>query len=145
MMWGFSLAFLIYIMYTYREAKNKKMNKKNEEDKYCYRSPGFRVDGKVTYIVRETMNGQNFLVDEFDQKIIKKSFKEILEFKDGFIPVADSSGAYHLNSEFKPAYSQRFKRTFWFRNQGALVVYNDRSQHFIDHRGNEIECPSQVA
>jgi hypothetical protein len=63
------------------------------------------------------------------QPLFDKKFLEVLKFHEpGLAPVLDESGAYHIDENGKPLYTERYKRTFGYYCHRAAVV--DGSEWF---------------
>ncbi|GHV59697.1 hypothetical protein FACS1894182_14190 [Bacteroidia bacterium] len=63
----------------------------------------------------------HFLFEE--KPIFDKQFIEVLKFHaPGLAPVKDETGAYHIDSNGKPLYSERYTRTFGFYCNRATVI-----------------------
>ena len=68
----------------------------------------------------------------------EKRFQEVLTFHSpGVAPVKDESGAYHIQSDLSPLYSERYLRTFGYYHDLAAVESTDGIFH-IDISGNPI-------
>jgi len=65
-------------------------------------------------------------------------FLSVLKFHEpGLAPVRDESGAYHINAQGDPAYSQRFMRTFGFY-EGRAAVQTVSGWYHIREDGSEL-------
>lgn len=59
-------------------------------------------------------------------------FRSVLKYhRPGLAPVSDHSGFYHIDAEGKPAYTQRFVRTFGFYDGRAAVEGVDGWSHIL--------------
>lgn len=65
-------------------------------------------------------------------------FHEILSFHDGIAAVRDDSGAYHVDSNWKPAYAHRFDRTYGFYAGRRAAVESVGEAFHIDLQGNPV-------
>jgi len=82
-----------------------------------------------------SFDGKNFM--HKGEKIFKP-FLEVLKFHEpGIAPVRDASGAYPIDVEGNPIYSQRYTRTFGFYCNRAAVYHFNEWFH-IDTKGNRI-------
>jgi hypothetical protein len=65
--------------------------------------------------------------------IFGRQFIEVLKFHSpGFAPVQDETGSYHIDSNGKQLYADRFTRTFGFYCNRAAVVQEDKCFHITD-------------
>lgn len=63
-------------------------------------------------------------------ELFNKHFKEVLKFHSpGLAPVLDESGAYHIDTNGKPLYSERYLRTFGFYCNRAAVIRSEEWFH----------------
>ena len=59
-------------------------------------------------------------------------FREVLKFHEpGLAPVLDGTGAYHITPDGRPAYGERFLRTFGFYEGRAAVHSSDGCFHIL--------------
>lgn len=71
-------------------------------------------------------------------KIFNNKFIEVLKFHaPGIAPVLDKTGAYHIDAEGNPLYTERYDRTFGFYCDRAAVTSNEEWFH-IDIHGKRI-------
>lgn len=67
-------------------------------------------------------------------------FQEVLAFRaPGLAPVRDGSGAYHIDTSGRPAYSRRFRRTFGFY-EGRAAVEDADGAYVVDAQGNALDA-----
>jgi hypothetical protein len=83
------------------------------------------------------MNWQNIKVSSDNthflcegKQIFNKHFIEVLKFHSpGFAPVADNTGAYHIDTKGDAFYSERYTRAFGYYCNRAAVVLNEKWFH----------------
>ena len=81
-------------------------------------------------------DGTQFLLQ--GKPIFQHKFISALKFHPpGLAPVLDESGAYHIDATGKPAYSQRYLRTFGFYFDKSAVI-NQSGWFHIHPNGNEV-------
>jgi hypothetical protein len=69
------------------------------------------------------------------KKLFRKDFKQVLKFhSEGFAPVCDETGWYHINLWGKAIYKERYNRIFGYYFEKATVIKNDKWFH-IDMQG----------
>jgi hypothetical protein len=60
------------------------------------------------------------------KEIFDRQFIEVLKFHSpGLAPVQDESGSYHIDSNGRQLYAERFSRTFGFYCNRAAVVQDN--------------------
>jgi hypothetical protein len=75
----------------------------------------------------------------FKGKMVFKTFINALKFHEpGLAPVQDETGWYHINTEGKAIYNQRYKRTFGYYFNLAAVIDKDNNWFHIDAKGQRI-------
>jgi len=73
-----------------------------------------------------------------EKKIFNKKFKQVLKFhSEGFAPVFDSSGWYHIDLQGNAIYKERYDRVFGFYFRLATVIKNNKWFH-INTKGKRI-------
>lgn len=66
-------------------------------------------------------------------KIFEKEFLEVLKFHSpGLAPVKDETGSYHIKSDGKELYPERYSRTFGFYCNRAAVIKTGNCFHITD-------------
>ncbi|MHA1249351.1 MAG: methyltransferase [Candidatus Helarchaeota archaeon] len=70
--------------------------------------------------------------------LYSKKFKKVMSFHPpGLAAVEDESGAYHINIDGKPAYKNRFLKTFGFY-EGIATVVDDKGWFHINIKGEPL-------
>ncbi|OAV67224.1 hypothetical protein Barb6XT_01559 [Bacteroidales bacterium Barb6XT] len=73
----------------------------------------------------------HFLFEE--KPVFNKQFIEVLKFHaPGLASVKDPTGAYHIDSNGKPLYQERYTRTFGFYCNRAAVIQEQRWFHITE-------------
>ena len=76
------------------------------------------------------------------QKVFDRTFLNALKFHvEGFAPVQDASGWFHIDMKGNDLYTQRYDRTFGFYFKKAAVIEQGNWFH-IDGKGNRIYTQS---
>ena len=86
--------------------------------------------------IKSSLDNRTFVLD--GQPLCGREFIEVLNFHAlGIAAVRDASGAYHIDTQGRALYSERFIRTFGFYCGRAAVVGGDGWRH-IDTQGQEV-------
>jgi hypothetical protein len=81
--------------------------------------------------IRVSSDNTYFLFE--NKPIFNKVFLEVLKFHaPGIAPVKDLTGAYHIDSNGKQLYIERYSRTFGYYCRRAAVVQNENWFHLTD-------------
>ena len=76
--------------------------------------------------------------------IFHKTFIEVLKFHSpGLASVLDNSGAYHIDSNGKELYENRYSRTFGFYCNRASIIENNSWYH-INEKGKRVYSTSYL-
>jgi len=86
--------------------------------------------------IQVSSDGTHFLHQ--NKPIFGKKFIEVLKFHvPGLAPVKDETGAYHIDSNGNPLYTERYTRTFGFYCNRAAVVQGKEWFH-INEKGERV-------
>jgi len=87
------------------------------------------------YEIKVSADNTHFLFD--NQPIFGKYFDAVLKFHaPGIAPVKDTTGAYHIDANGNPFYSNRYQRTFgYYCNRAA--VNTDENWFHLNERGEK--------
>ena len=85
--------------------------------------------------VKISKDGTSFVYK--NEPIFNKEFLEVLKFhSEGFAPVCDNSGWYHINLQGKELYNERYNRAFGYYCKRASVVLDNNWFH-LNIKGNK--------
>jgi len=81
--------------------------------------------------IKVSEDNTHFIYD--GKRLFGKSFIEVLKFhSEGFAPVKDKSGYYHIDLTGQPLYKQRYTRVFGFYCKRAAVIDNEDWFHITE-------------
>lgn len=88
--------------------------------------------------IKVSADNTHFLFD--NQPIFGKYFDAILKFHaPGIAPVKDTTGAYHIDANGNPCYSNRYQRTFGYYCNRAAVNTDENWFHLNERGGKAYE------
>jgi len=86
--------------------------------------------------IKVAADGTHFIVNGVPA--FHTNYYEVLKFHaPGLAPVVDQSGAYHIDTQGKSIYSQRYKRTFGYYFLRSAVIDQNGWRH-IDENGKQV-------
>lgn len=81
--------------------------------------------------IKVSADNTHFLFE--GKQIVGRKFIEVLKFHSpGLAPVQDETGSYHIDTNGKQLYTDRFTRTFGFYCNRAAVVQAEKCFHITD-------------